>query len=191
MTLNSKCAVSNVPIRKYFINKQSKQTSSNWICDQADAFARGVDPLLTVSISGDMAKAKNLASADEGQEEDFRTRMFKAHPLSVTLSIRTGKSEVGLLDEGIKNFTYWPRRGPILSHEKILRPSPNADTGEASESDDDTVEFSVQSTPEHRWLIVVPIIFRSTGRPQNPSKFCFSSAKVLRESRGSFAEEFR
>lgn len=125
MTLNSKCAVSNVPIRKYFINKQSKQTSSNWICDQADAFARGVDPLLTVSISGDMAKAKNLASADEGQEEDFRTRMFKAHPLSVTLSIRTGKSEVGLLDEGIKNFTYWPRRGPILSHDNIPRPSPN------------------------------------------------------------------
>ena len=27
--------------------------------------------------------------------------------------------------------------------------------------------------------------------PQNPCKFCFSSAKVLRESRGSFAEEFR
>jgi len=78
---------------------------------QADAYSRGLDPFLGVDITGDQAKAKDWGSNEKGEEEeDARTRMFKAHPLSVTLSIKT-KAEVG--DSVDVSFFYLPELGIV------------------------------------------------------------------------------
>ncbi|XP_023347732.1 THO complex subunit 5 homolog, partial [Eurytemora carolleeae] len=72
---------------------------------QADAYARGLDSLLNVEIQGDFNKAKKFRMDvdDEDEEETVnkKNKIFRVHPLSVVLKIKTKDD-----DEIDVTFTY-------------------------------------------------------------------------------------